>query len=316
MGEEVDRGYVSTYSSGYLSLANKSSFRESDGGIESMDMVPEAKKLYLEKCESVIQLPEGSLTGETRKRFRENPSRAAMVEIAGRDSVAAAIKAVREGSFTDLLPTYVFTGTERGSLKTVEDAVHRLSVRLPDTRIHGLVILGSSRFWQALNGRFISELITRFGFYSPCMGCHLYLHSVRIPLAALLGGVAIISGERESHDGQMKVNQTAEALERYQAFCSMFGISLVLPLRKVVTGEEVEHILGFRWEEGKEQLGCVLSGNYRMLHGGIGPTPGQVARCLDEFIVPCAQQIISAYLAERVPESIEIAAKVLTQMKG
>lgn len=292
----------------------KKTSRDSDGGSESMVMISEAKNLYLEKYESVIQLPEWSLSGETRERFRKSPSRAAIVEIAGRDSVAAAIKAVREGSFTDLLPTYVFTGTERGSLKTVEDAVHRLSVQLPDTRIHNLVIMGSSRFWQALNGRFISELVARFGFYSPCIGCHLYLHSARIPLAALLGGVAIISGERESHDGQRKVNQTAEALETYRAFCSMFGISLVLPLRKVITGEEVEHILGFRWEEGKEQLGCVLSGNYRLLDGGIGPAPGQVARCLDEFIVPCTRQIVSAYLAGTVPESDEIAGKVLAQV--
>lgn len=276
-----------------------------------MTFSPDAKNLYLEKSESVIQLPEWLLSRKAVESFREISSRLAIVEIAGRDSVAAVIKAVEEGPYTDLLPTYAFTGTERGSLQSVEEAVRRLSHRLPDITIHDLVLVGSSRFWQALNGRFISELIARFGFYTPCIGCHLYLHSVRIPLAASLGGVAIISGERESHDGSVKVNQIAEAVERYQALSRSFGIPLLLPLRKVASGAEVENIIGSRWKQGGDQLGCVLSGNYRMLNGGIEATTDQVAAYLDEFAVPCARKIISAYLEGRDPDFKGIAAEVL-----
>ncbi|MCF8037391.1 MAG: hypothetical protein K9K62_11005, partial [Desulfobacteraceae bacterium] len=49
------------------------------------------------------------------------------------------------------------------------------------------------------------------GHYTPCTGCHLYLHAVRIPLARMLGNVPIIGGERESHSGKVKVNQCAPA---------------------------------------------------------------------------------------------------------
>lgn len=276
-----------------------------------MTLSPEVKNLYLEKSESVIQLPDWLLSRKAIQHFREISSRLAIVEIAGRDSVAAAIKAVEEGPYTDLLPTYAFTGTERGPLQSIEEAVRRLSDRLPDRTVHDLVLAGSSRFWQALNGRFIGELIARFRFYTPCIGCHLYLHSVRIPLAVSLGGVAIISGERESHDGRLKVNQGAEAVERYQALCSAFGIPLLLPLREVASGAEVENIIGSRWGEGKEQLGCVFSGNYRMINGGIGATIGQVSAYLDEFAVPCARKIISVYLEGRIPDFMGIAAEVL-----
>jgi hypothetical protein len=276
-----------------------------------MSLARRIENLYLQKSESVIRLPEWLLSRKVVQRSHETGARLAIIEIAGRDSVAAAIRAVEEGLFTDLLPTYAFTGTEHGSLRSVEEAVRRLANRLPGITVHNLELLGSAGFWQALNGRFISELISRFGFYSPCVGCHLYLHGVRIPLAVSLGGVAVISGERESHDGSLKVNQIPEALERYQTLFRAFGIPLLLPLRHMASGEEVEHILDSKWEEGKEQLGCVLSGNYRMLNGGIGVTPEQVAAYLDEFAVPCAQRIVSVYLEGEIPDFLEIAREEL-----
>jgi len=62
-----------------------------------MTFSPDAKNLYLEKSESVIQLPEWLLSRKAVESFREISSRLAIVEIAGRDSVAAVIKAVEEG---------------------------------------------------------------------------------------------------------------------------------------------------------------------------------------------------------------------------
>ena len=143
-------------------------------------------------------------------------TRLAMVEIAGRDSIAAAVIGVEAQGFTDLLPTCVYTGTEYGAWQTVERAVERLIKRLPQARVHDPLLLGSPGFWQVLNGRFIAELVSRYGFYTPCVGCHLYLHGVRIPLAALLGNLPIIAGERERHDQAIKVNQISEALDIYQ----------------------------------------------------------------------------------------------------
>jgi len=151
------------------------------------------KEIYFNKSECVINLPEWLLPIGKINEYSSN-RHLAIVEIAGRDSIAAAIKSVEKEKFTNLLPTFVYTGTEYGPWSSVMNAVERLSKRLPETRIHNPVVMGSPSFWQALNGRFISELISRYDFYTPCIGCHLYLHSIRIPLAIKVGNVSIISG--------------------------------------------------------------------------------------------------------------------------
>jgi hypothetical protein len=88
--------------------------------------------------------------------------------MAGRDSVAAAIVAVQTEGFTDLLPVYAYTGTEYGPWTSVETAVDRLRHRLPRTHVHDLLVLGSPHFWHALNGRFMSELLTIRVLYPVC----------------------------------------------------------------------------------------------------------------------------------------------------
>ena len=271
---------------------------------------PRLKELYLNKPECVITLPEWLLPSKKIKEYRAM-SRLAIVEIAGRDSVAAAVKSVEEESFTDLLPTYVYTGTEHGPWASIDQAVERLTVRLPEVRIHSLVVLGSPGFWQALCGRFTSELISRYGFYTPCIGCHLYLHSIRIPFALTLGKVPIISGEREWHDGAMKVNQISEALDIYKKIARDFGIRLLFPVRSITKGDRIEKILGFEWKEGKEQLDCVLSGNYRAIEGSVNFTPLQVKTYLENFALPCATKVIESYAADHIPNHLEIAAQVM-----
>ena len=268
------------------------------------------KELYLNKPEWVINFPKWFLSSQKINELRSRP-RLAIVEIAGRDSVAAAVKSVEEVSFTDLLPVCVYTSTEYGTLTSVEEAVRRLSKRLPEIWVHNLLVIGSPMFWQALNGRFISDLITRYGFYTPCLGCHVYLHSVRIPLALTLGKVPIISGERERHDGAVKINQISEALTIYQNLSEDFGVRLLFPLRYIAKGDHIKDILGFEWQEGKDQLNCVLSGNYRRLDKSINISVGQVQRYLEEFVMPCTRKIIESYAKGHVPNHIEIAAQVL-----
>ena len=268
------------------------------------------KALYQNKPECVIDLPEWLLPSDKIEGYKAI-SGLALVEIAGRDSIAAAVTSVEEEGFTDLLPTYVYTATEFGPWASVEEAVQRLARRLPEVRIHDLVVLGSPGFWQALNGRFIAELTSRFGFYTPCIGCHLYLHSVRIPLAVTLGEVPIVSGERELHDKAIKVNQISEALNVYQGIAKDFGVHLLSPLRHMEEGNRIEEILGSQWKAGKEQLGCVLSGNYRSWGGDPTITAPQVQRFLEEFAGPCARRIVEAYIAGRVPNHLEVAAEIL-----
>lgn len=277
--------------------------------IDSTDKI-RFKELFSDKPELVVNFPEWMLSAQMLEEYG-TISKLAVVEIAGRDSIAAAVKSAEEEGFTDLLPTYVYTGTEYGPWSSVERAVERLKRRLPEVRIHRLIVLGSPMFWKAFNGRFVSQLISKFEFYTPCVGCHLYLHAIRIPLALKLGKVPIISGERERHDGAVKINQIAEALTIYQNLSENFGVSLLFPLRHIAKGDHIKDILGFEWQEGEDQLNCVLSENYRRLDRSITISTEQVHRYLEEFAMPCVRKIIESYAKGHVPNHIEIAARVL-----
>jgi hypothetical protein len=268
------------------------------------------KQLYLDKPECLIHFPNWLMSPNQIKEYRDL-SHLAIVEIAGRDSVAAAVKSSKEESFTDLVPTYVYTGTEHGPWSTVQEAVHLLSKRLPKIRVHRPIVLGSPEFWRALNGRFITEMISRYGYYTPCVGCHVYLHSARIPLSSYMGSVPIISGERESHDGTPKINQISEALDAYQRLAAEFGIRLLLPLRHIADGDQISNILSFKWKQGERQLNCVLSGNYKQCTGNIIVNADNIKRYLADFAYPVSKEIITSYIEGRVPNHLEIASRIL-----
>ncbi len=268
---------------------------------------------FRDKPECVIDFPPWLLSAQRMDEYRQS-SRLAIVEIAGRDSVAAAIVAVQREGFTHLLPVYAYTGTEYGPWSSVETAVDRLRRRLPGTHVHDLLALGSPEFWHALNGRFISELIARYGFYTPCAGCHLYLHAVRLPLAMILKA-PVIAGERETHDGAVKVNQTATALNCYRDLAAHFDVPLLFPVRHMDDGKEIERILDFDWKQNDEQLGCVLSGNYRSLGNRVRIPEEKIQAYLRDFAFPLAQNIIETYRQNRKPDHGKRALDILQSLK-
>jgi hypothetical protein len=100
-------------------------------------------------------------------------------------------------------------------------------------------------------------------------------------------------------------------LDVYQNIANDFGVRLLLPLCHVVEGARITEILGFEWHAGQEQLGCVLSGNYRRLDGSVETTAQQVQGYLQEFAEPCAKRIIESYVTGDIPDHLEIAAQAL-----
>jgi hypothetical protein len=273
------------------------------------------QELFLNKPDLVTDFPECLLSEQSIENYRFI-SKLALVEIAGRDSIAAAIKSVQEYGFTDVLPTYVYTGTEYGPWDIVNQALLRLKNRLHHVRIHPLMVLGSPDLWKALNGAFISELVSMYGLYTPCIGCHLYLHAVRIPLALLLGNIPIVSGERERHNGSVKINQISEVLDSYQNLTETFNIQLLLPLRKISHGQEIETILQTDWQESKGQLNCCLSSNYRLIDGSVEMSKTQAVHYLNEFAIPGTEKIVREYLSDNIPNHVEIAKQIIQNLKA
>jgi hypothetical protein len=268
--------------------------------------------LLSQKPELVISFPEWLLPSAVIESLKKSEG-IALAEIAGRDSVAAVLAAVEVYPIKGVLPTIGYTGTEFGDWERVLATSRFVAERL---REHGItvfepVFIGSPRFWWLLCGRYISTLFSRFGFYTPCLGCHLYLHALRIPLARLIGAPYLIAGEREQHDGRIKVNQVASVLDAYRSFVEGFDVELLLPLRHINSGEEIERIIGQAWKEGGGQLECVLSKNYQAMDGSLTYEEAVIRRFFEDFAFPLAEGVVRAYLEGESPD-FETLAKTIS----
>ncbi len=252
------------------------------------------------KPEVIADLPRWMFPEAMERELRETEG-VAIGEIAGRDSIAAVFEAVRQKKLRALLPTLAYTGTEFGDWEALFAKIGLLAETLQGQgiRVFPPVVLGAPRWWRNLCGRYVPSLFERFGFYSPCVGCHLYLHALRIPLALRINCGIIIGGERESHQGTVKINQTAAALDAYASFARSFGVDLVLPLRNMSSDDAVAAIIGSdRWETD-EQLGCVLSKNYRDEKGMVPCREDAIKRFFSEYALAAADCLVREAIAVR-----------------
>ena len=226
-------------------------------------------------------------------------SRTAIVEIAGRDSVAAAVAAVNDHGFRELVPTIAFTGTETGDRdapKRAVSALERLVARR--ARIAEPVAVSDPTLWSAMNARPAAELQRRFGVCSPCLACHLYLHLLRVPLAWSHGNAPVVAGERDTHDGRVKLSQTAAGIDAAIRVLEYAGVTLMQPMRHA-SGGEIASLAGDDFDARVGHLGCQLSGNYASFDGSVTYDEDGYARYLAEFYEPVGRAVIDAWRAER-----------------
>ena len=223
----------------------------------------------------------------------------AIVEIAGRDSVAAAVTAVRDNGFRELVPTIAFTGTETGDREAPMRAIATLRQLVSGrAHVHEPVALSDPALWAAMNARPASELLHRFGLCSPCLACHLYLHLLRVPLAWSHNNAPVIGGERDTHDGRIKLSQTTGSIDASARVLAYAGIALLQPIRHA-THDEIAELVDGEWDADASQLGCQLSGNYVGLDGTVRYDQAGYDRYLREYFEPMGRAVIDAWRAER-----------------
>ena len=223
----------------------------------------------------------------------------AIVEIAGRDSVAAAAAAVREHDFRTLVPTIAFTGTETGDRQAPMRAIGLLKGLLGD-RVHVRepLALSDPALWSAMNARPAAEIRRRFGVYSPCLACHLYLHLLRVPLAWSNDDAPVIAGERDTHDGRVKLSQTPASIAATERVFAHAGIRLLQPVR-TMSGGQIADLAGGFWDQDAGQLDCQLAGNYVNFDGSVTYDEAGYERYLAEYFEPVGRAVIDAWRAER-----------------
>lgn len=222
--------------------------------------------------------------------IRSAPSQAWVGEFSGRDSVAAIIAAFERDACDFVLPVASFAGTEYGDTRDLlENHAHlrsEIEARYGGAKTIGDLIFYSDPFlWGLINGRHVAQLTREFGFYTPCIGCHAYFHLLKLPFAKRLGKV-IISGERESHDGRVKLNQLPQVLDFLADGIKAEGVQLLQPIRELSDGDAVEGMIGWAWKEGVNHPECTFSGNYRRADGRVDFDPAALATFLKDYLGP------------------------------
>lgn len=227
---------------------------------------------------------------EIRQILELAPKETVIGEFSGRDSVAAILKALESPEINHILPVMSFAGTEYGNLEGLRENEERLRQRVKELYggkkiLYPTVIFSNPKLWSVLNGRPVKSLIDRYGFYTPCIGCHMYFHLLRVPMARQLGR-KIISGERVSHEGKIKLNQLDPSLNAYHKVLKSLEVELLFPIREIFEGDTIENLLGWQWQEGKEHPACMYSGNYRQIDGKTDYSKEKLQSFLEEFLIP------------------------------
>ncbi|MCB9777080.1 MAG: hypothetical protein H6742_00785 [Alphaproteobacteria bacterium] len=238
-----------------------------------------------------------ALPGVVTDALRDAPTPLVLTDFAGRDSVAAAMAWLETHEVGTLLPVGDVVPTRFGdwsvydsNWRSLRDQVGR---RFPDVVVAPWFVMEDVDAWRLLNGRYLNELIGAFGFFTPCLGCHLHFYMMRTVLAQVVGATALISGEKELHrQGKRKANQTREAVAAYGRFSRSHGLNQQFPIHGVTSEDEMGRLLGDGWQEGERQLPCVNSGNDRGLDGQLLMTPEQIDAYMHRFAVPLATRLV------------------------
>lgn len=224
------------------------------------------------------------------------PEPLVLTDFAGRDSVAAAIAWLREHEVGTLVPVADVVPTRHGDWRVYDDNWERMKAHVarcfPSVLVTPWFALEDLEFWRFLNGRFSNELARVFGFFTPCLGCHLHFYAMRAVLAEALGAQVLISGEKELHGRRRKANQTTEAVVAYADFSRSQGLEQRFPIHQVRTEAEMADLLGDDWREGDRQLSCVMSGNDTGADGRPLFEPSQISRYMERFASPLAARIL------------------------
>jgi hypothetical protein len=237
------------------------------------------------------------LPAEVSAVLADAPHPLALADFAGRDSVAAAMAWLAEHEVGTLLPVGDVVPTRYGDWSVYEDNWLRMRDHIrrrhPAVLVAPWFVLEDVDFWRLLNGRYLNELIRAFGFFTPCLGCHLHFYAMRAVLGQALGASVLLSGEKELHGRKRKANQSAPAVEGYAAFSAAHGVDHHFPIHAIRTDAEIETLLGDGWREGERQLQCVMSGNDQGLDGAPTMSAEQIRAYMFEFAVPLATRIVA-----------------------
>lgn len=189
-----------------------------------------------------------------------------IAEIAGKDSVSAIHRFARTHAYEDIviIPTIAYTGTEYGRFESYIESVDFLK---RDLKKYGITFedvykLHDEKLWNILNAKYQYLIYKKYNFFTPCIMCHFYTHLIRVPLYMKNEAKGIITGERLSHDGKIKLNQHQLTIDSFTEIFQKNAVMLIQPNLNIqnttIIDEEIDNN---KIVAKSNDVKCVLSGN-------------------------------------------------------
>jgi len=199
-----------------------------------------------------------------------------IIDVAGKDSYAALAKYLGENNsnaIIRIIPVVVKVPSEYGSHETLQSSFEKFKKEISNTYFVSFsetIFIEEPILWHYLNGRFIAEYIKKYDFYSPCCGCHIYLHSIRAYIANKLNIKTIISGERLSHGNKIKLNQLNSSIQYHSKILKEFGINHIQPILNISDNLDIDKIVNkFISNDDLYHYKCLFSSNYRLTNNDV-----------------------------------------------
>jgi len=223
-------------------------------------------------------------------------------EVAGRDSIAAMSKflQVSKDRYSGVILAAALAPTEYGELEYLYRSLLTAAEIAKSNGLEYYFSVSRSVFaWKELVASNALANSIEYGFYTTCLGCHLYLHLLRGVLSVQTGASPVVSGERYFHRVRIKINQSPEAIKAYEKVLESQGVKIVFPIFELDDESQLLKLLPRFWEEGKEQLKCLFTGSSKLDKDSYRQIRKSLIRYLENFLIPRGIEVFTSLLEGR-----------------
>ena len=239
-----------------------------------------------------------------RDQYEYIGDRVLLTDFAGRDSIAACIQILKDEEIDTIIPIGDIVPSRYGGTDSYSQNWNTLAQIVKNNHVgvdlKPWFIVDGQDFWKTLNQRYVQQITGKFGWFTPCIGCHFHFYAMRSVLVKILGHYTIIlaSGEKRLHkNGKRKANQTDAAVKSYGKFSHERGIDHRFPIHNFEFEEQITKLVGAEWKEGGSQMSCIHSGNDQDDNGQLKFTEEQISEMMSEYIIPMGTKYIELKMA-------------------
>lgn len=243
-----------------------------------------------------------------------------IAEIAGKDSISAINRFIhkRIDDIYIIVPTIVYTGTEYGRIDTYNESIEYLKrVSGPNIRFDNTHVIRDEKLWNKLNAKYQYLINRKYNFYTPCIMCHFYAHLLRIPLYLEMSAVGLLTGERLSHDGKLKINQHKLVLKYFRDLFVEKDIKFIQPNLKISNTKFIDNVISDKTIiKQANDVKCIMSNN---LYGFSLESPealSYIERYMTEFFLPLGDYCITNMVKNKQVNLFELEKKIEEILNG